>query len=240
MINNTKHNNQGFTLIELTLAMAFIAILLLSILYTTLHTGKLYTKGITSKTLNQIGREVTDTIRRDFVSTDSSRVLSPEPSGAGDAKSGRLCLGTATYVWNTATLLNSDATKLEYENGGLTTPVTLRRVLDSDGLLCQKDGMGKYVVTEIPSSMQSADMLSGVGQDFAVYDLQFDRLGEKGGQGLYAMKLVIGTNAKNTTETDVTSTEVCKPPTDNEADFEYCSIAEFDIVLRAGGGQDDK
>lgn len=240
MINNMKRRDAGFTLIELTLAMAFIAILLLTILYTTLHAGKLYTKGITNKTLNQIGREVTDTIRRDFISTDPERVLSPAPTGSADAVSGRLCLGSASYTWNTAALLNADTTKLTYQDGALTTPVTFRRVLDSDGALCQMDGTGKFVVNEIPSSMQSADLLSGVGQDFAVYDLQFNRLGERGGQGLYSMKLVIGTNAKDTTETDVASTVLCKPPTDNQADFEYCSIAEFDLVLRAGGGQDDK
>ncbi len=239
MTNNTRRAKQGFTLIELTLAMAFIAILLLSILYTTLHAGKLYTKGITNKTLNQIGREVTDTIRRDFTSTDPLRVLSPAPSGVGAAKSGRICLGGATYVWNTAALLNSADSKLLYQDGALTKSVTFRRVLDSDGLLCQKDATGKYLVTQISSSMQSTDLLSGTGQDFAIYDLQFTRLGEKGGQGLYTMKLVIGTNAIDTTETTADNVVLCKPPTDNQADFNYCSVAEFDIVLRAGGGQDD-
>ena len=54
---------KGFTLVELTLVMAFMSILLLSILTMTIYAGKLYTKGVTNKTMNQIGREIFDLMK---------------------------------------------------------------------------------------------------------------------------------------------------------------------------------
>lgn len=64
----------GFTLVELSLVMAFFSVLLIGVLTLTIHIGKLYTKGMTNKSLNTVGRDVTDVLRRDFAAANAQDV----------------------------------------------------------------------------------------------------------------------------------------------------------------------
>jgi prepilin-type N-terminal cleavage/methylation domain-containing protein len=57
---------KGFTLIELMLAMSFISVLLLSIAMVGIQAGKMYSRGIVLRDVNQAGRDISDTIRRIF------------------------------------------------------------------------------------------------------------------------------------------------------------------------------
>ena len=63
----------GFTIIELTLAMAFISVLLLSIVMTAIQAGRIYNRGAVLRSVNQAGRDVSDTLRRDFLQTNAKR-----------------------------------------------------------------------------------------------------------------------------------------------------------------------
>ena len=65
MAKTKRVANRGFTLVELLLAMAGVAVLLISITVTTIQLTNMYHKGITIKSINQSGREVGDLIRRD-------------------------------------------------------------------------------------------------------------------------------------------------------------------------------
>ena len=96
----------GFTLIELMLAMAFVSVLLLAIATIAIQAGKLYNRGLTLKSINQSGREIGDTLRRDFLQANAGKISGNANSAvvmvqAGGAdRSGRLCLGDYSYVWN--------------------------------------------------------------------------------------------------------------------------------------------
>lgn len=226
----TNRRQKGFTLVELTLVMAFMSILLLAILYMTLHIGKIYTKGLTNKTINQIGRDLSDTMRRDFAHADPALIQIPPATGSGDATSGRLCLGAVSYAWNTSALLDSTNTKITSNS----QPITFVRVVDPDGSLCSPSG-GPYP-TAIPASSTLSEMLTTGGRDFALYSASITALSTSGTQGLYQIKLTVGTNEKNTTTKDETGTFVqCRPPTDTSANFDYCSVSDFDLIVRAGG-----
>ena len=50
-------NRRGFTLIELMLAIAFISMLLLAIAAVGIQVGRIYTRGIVLRDVNQAGRE---------------------------------------------------------------------------------------------------------------------------------------------------------------------------------------
>lgn len=227
MTNNTRH--QGFTLVELSLVMAFISLLLLAILYSTIHIGKIYAKGVTNRQINQVGRELTDTIRRDFLTADAARIQSgiPSPTNSG---SGRICLGNVSYVWNTAALLASNGDTIK--GAAADSPaVVFSRVIDKGGSLCVKDGSGNYQVTAL-AGLSETELLSSEGRSLAVYSLAFKPLVAKGGDGLYNLDITVGTNDPSTVDS---TTEQCKPPADNSSNFEYCSVAEFNITVRAGG-----
>ena len=222
--------DKGFTLIELTLAITFLSILLLGILYTTIHAGKIYAKGISYKSVNQVSREIVDTIRRDFIAVNASSVVLPPLSGASPAQSGRFCTGQVSYVWNTAALLATSDTKIQ--DGA--TSVVFRRVVDPGGTLCIQDVPGHYPMSIF--GMQSSEMLSTNGRDLAAYTFQIKVLKADGAhRGLYQIRMTMGTNEQGTTILDPAGGYICRPPTDNTANFEYCTVVDFDTIIRAGG-----
>lgn len=228
----TNKMQKGFTLVELTLVMAFMSILLLAILYLTLHAGKLYTKGLTNKTMNQISRDVADTMKRDFLASDATLMKTPGEIGTGDQKSGRVCTGTISYIWNTAPLLTSTAPKVMADGQA----VTFRRVVDPTASLCTPDAAtGLYPMT-IPATLKSTELLSSNGRDFAIYTMTIAKIAASStGMGLFSVKMVLGTNEKDTTQKDTVSGFQCRPPTDNSANFDYCTVEEQYTILRVAG-----
>ena len=93
---------KGFTLIELMLAMSFISVLLLSIAMVGIQAGKMYSRGIVLRDVNQAGRDISDTIRRDFLQTNAEKIDSTGLRAPNNSNwsTGRLCLGSHSYVWN--------------------------------------------------------------------------------------------------------------------------------------------
>lgn len=222
MTNN--YRRKGFTLVELTLAMAFLSILLLAILFSTIHIGKLYAKGVTNRQINQVGRELVDVIQRDFLVADASSI---DLSALGN---NRACIGGVSYVWNTASLLHSGvASDLVSDNAN---PITFTRIEDRAYGMCTKAD-GKYPM-DITALTGKTSLLDGEGRSLALYSLDIVPIAQQDNSGLYEIKMAVGTN--DTTAMDTSATTQCKPPTDDSADFTYCGVANFDIIVRAGGG----
>ena len=225
---NKNLQRKGFTLVELSMAITFMSVLMLGILYVTIQAGKIYAKGLTYKSVNQVSREVVDSVRRDFLAASASGVVTPAPLGATDAKTGRMCTGAVSYVWNTAALLGTTGPQIK-DN---TTPVVFRRVVDPGGALCVQTSPGTYSMAI--GGMESKELLSTNGSELAVYSLDVSKLKSDERRGLYKIHVVMGTNQQGTTQKESIG-YTCKPPADNTANFEYCTVVEFDIIVRAGG-----
>ena len=228
MINHKRQH--GFTVIELTLVMASMSILLLAVLYATLHAGALYDKGITNRTINQMSRDVGDMIRRDFASVDPTMVKFVQ-TGTSPNFSGRLCLGTVSYLWNTAPVLTA-------HSGGIVDPsnkqINFIRVSDVGQFYCLLAG-GVYPNPTAAAISTATDILSGSGtRDYAPYSLSYTQLAVTAPQGLFEIKMTLGTNSPSTTQS-VAGSMQCKPPTDTSSDFNYCSVTDLDIIVRSGG-----
>ncbi len=69
-------NKKGFTLVELSLAIVFITILILSIGYLTIHITSTYEKGLAMKAVNSVGKELIDDFSRAIVSSPARTVKS--------------------------------------------------------------------------------------------------------------------------------------------------------------------
>jgi len=112
----------------------------------------------------------------------------------------------------------------------------LVRVVDTTKSYCVLTS-GRYPAT-IPASATASDLLSGgdtaYKRDFAVYNFSITPAAASGDNGLYHVKFTIGTYDPNTTNT-VGGFVECTPPTTTGANFEYCSVADFDIYVRVGG-----
>ncbi|NCU38014.1 hypothetical protein EOL96_03110 [Candidatus Saccharibacteria bacterium] len=226
---------RGFTLVELSLVMGFFSVLLIAILTLTIHIGKLYTKGMTTKSLNVVSRDITDAVRRDFAAADPTRVSGILMEGTTN-KRGRICLGNVSYVWNTVGLLNTadpTTTAVKWADG---TNVKFARIVDTAKSYCVMSG-GVYPGT-IPATATASDLLSGEDavnrRDFAIYTLAIASVASSGSDGLYKLDFTIGTYDPQTTDS-VGGVVICKPPTDMQANFQYCSVTELSMYVRTGG-----
>lgn len=246
MIQKLK-KQRGFTLVELMLAMAFVSVLLLSITMTAIQAGRMYNRGMVLKTVNQAGRDISDTIRRDFLQSNAAKIATADDSDnpvimindGPDEIGGRFCLGQYSYVWNTAATLDGD--KINNSNVAYTTtggsdrsPVTLVRVDDRDGQLCQREE-GKAYESAI-SAANSTQLLKPIDTDdvvIALHDMSVNKItNSQGAEQLYRVQFTLGTSAVDEINTlDGT----CKPPNDNDANADFCAINKFDMIVRTNG-----
>ena len=98
-----KKTKQGFTLVELSIAIVFISILLLTIATVTLNMIHSYHKGMAMKSINSVGLALIDEFSSAF---SESPVFSPESLcrgdfGAIDSGEGKKCMdnGAMKYVY---------------------------------------------------------------------------------------------------------------------------------------------
>ncbi|MDO4774013.1 MAG: hypothetical protein Q4A37_02710 [Candidatus Saccharibacteria bacterium] len=237
-----QKRNQGFTIIELMLSIAFISFLLLSIALLAIQVGRMYQRGLTLQTINQSGREISDMMRRDFLQARAPHITTAAVSRGGEVVGGRLCLGDYSYVWNNVAALEkyAAADSSLARLAGSTQPLTLARVADPGGLLCTLDAAGQYTQEVTPSSTTQLLRQKASNDDAVVgiHTMTAERIIAPsahlsqglGDEALYQVRFVLGTGV--TSEIN-TADHTCKPP--NEADLEYCAINKFEIVARTNG-----
>ena len=140
-----QDSTRGFTLIELMLAMTFIAILLVAVAMTTIQISNIYNKGITLREVNQAGRSLSSEFQRSIggaVPFDVTPKVDDSPATLTSKYvvrdgGGRLCLGSYTYAWNYGKTLAGEtgapAVFNKYSNG---STVRFAKVKDASGSLC--------------------------------------------------------------------------------------------------------
>lgn len=228
-------NTKGFTLIELMLAMTFIAFLLVAIAMTTMQISNVYNKGITLREVNQAGRSVSDEIQRSIASSvpfDVTPKVDASPATAASKYvvrdgGGRLCLGQYTYAWNYGSSIaregGAPAIFNTYDNG---SDVRFVKITDPSGSLCADPTL------RIPRA-NATELLASGDRDLVVHVLTVTNSANDTvtGQAIYAISLVIGTNDGEQLTTSDTS---CQPPSGGVGKENYCAVNQFDIIARAG------
>lgn len=132
-MSHTKE--RGFTLVELTLAIAFVAFLVLFTVITTLQVMRTYNKGLAVKEINQTSRTIVEELAR-AVRSATPTSINTAPNDSTPSQS-RICIGGISYVWNVA-----GGSTNRFSSSG-NPPVTFVRVNDPGGSLCQ-GGSGTY------------------------------------------------------------------------------------------------
>lgn len=127
MIRRAKRQ-KGFTLVELLLALAFVAFVLIFATTTIVQVMRTYNKGLAVKEINQTARATLQDMSRIVTSSNPNSIvlsaITPDPS----TSQGRICFGGVSYVWN----FNS-ATLNTYTDG---SRVNLARVNDPGSSMC--------------------------------------------------------------------------------------------------------
>lgn len=219
-------SKNGFTLVELMLAMAFLSLLLIAIATTAMYMSRLFDKGQTLKQVNQSGREVSDAIRRDARAASGLTEYWVRPNAPDNpTRLGRMCFGSVSYVWNEASRLQANV-GVRYGNNPGAPQVILARMNDPGGEFCRKNASGVYP-TAVPAS--ATEMLNTDGRDLAIYALSFEPLiNVAGTQMMYTLRFTLGTNETGTIDTASAS---CRAPDDAQSDFNFCAVNNFEQVI---------
>lgn len=230
-----RDNTHGFTLIELMLAMTFIAMLLMAIAMTTIQISNIYNKGITLREVNQAGRALSDELQRSVASATPFDVTPRVDESPDTAASkyivrdggGRLCLGRYTYAWNYGASIAGDTGAPSvfnaYDNG---EAVRFAKVDDPGAALCTDP--------TLPIVRANAtEMLSSGDRDLVVHAFSITNSATDAvtGQALYSISMVVGTNDNEQLTANDAS---CLPPAQGAGKENYCSVNQFDIIARAG------
>jgi type II secretory pathway pseudopilin PulG len=143
----TRHaKQQGFTIIELMIALAFVAFILIFATTAVITVMQTYNKGLAIKQINQSGRTTLE---------DMSRFLRTADPGVVDvllvSSQRRACLGGISYVWNLYNTPGNTANKYADD-----APLTFVRVDDPGRDMC-KSNAGSY--PKVPKA-KATDILS--------------------------------------------------------------------------------
>jgi len=208
-------NQKGFTLVELLLALAFLAFVLIFIVATVIQVMRIYNKGLAVKEINQSARTTLGDMARSAASSDINLINTTALSA------GRVCYGSVSYVWNI-----EDATSNKFVGVGQPA-LTLVRVNDAGSAMCIKVG-GIYPSVD---PAQAVTLVSSVWVEKINVTLT-------PANALVDLDLQLATvddrsNPSITYTPAAPQVATCKGT--NEAQF--CAVARFTTTVAALGGQ---
>ncbi len=227
----STHN--GFTIIELLLAMTFVSVLLLAIAVMVIQIGNVYNKGLTMRAVDQAGRLVSADVQQALGQTQplaletayvlqrtSGSSLSDSPEG------GRLCTGSYTYIWNFGIALEEQRYRPINKFVDSDEEIRFVRIRDAGGQYCSN-------LTAPIESARATEILASGDRNLALHEFTIRELAKDValGQALYGITMKIGTNDQSALTTIDAS---CKPPSDDDALQEYCAVNVFDFTAQAG------
>lgn len=236
---NIKHQG-GFTLVELMISMAFVSVLLIIIASSLIYISNVFSRGMTIRDLNQLGRSTIDDMRRTIAATSEIKA-----ENIHSEESGYLCTGKYSYVWNYGSAFDGDtvkATAIRYTDG---TPVRFARFSDMDAQIC-RDLSGSNTEGATNARLvksRATELLTKGDRDLVLGRLEVKPIAVDAGigQALYRVDLVLRTNDESQL---ILNEDRCANPrevqnrrengdTVNGTD-EYCAVNKFSFIARAG------
>lgn len=230
---NRVAKQDGFTLIELVLAMAFISALLLAIALTIIQIGTTYNRGMTLKEVNQTSRSISDDLTRSLTSSEAFTLSSKYVSVS---TGGRLCLGQYSYLWNYAKSYQ-DTNRVKYQDTATEAagPIRFVKVPDASGKYCVLQANGSYLDIQSADTSSTTELLKSGDRALSVHQFAISSGTNASdpvtGQQLYNVSFTIGTGNVTALTSDQSS---CLPPNDPNSEFAYCTVQQFKLVVRAG------
>lgn len=219
-VSNVRSRQSGFTLVELTLSMAFIALLLLGIAMLTLQISSVYNKGLTLRSVNEAGQLVSADIQRTLNTSRPSDVLD-----VGDATGRRLCANNTVYAWNYAGRLTNGFNR--FDTAG--REVRMVRFVGDD-TFCKPQPSGP-TYKNLPSAADTmTELLTGGDNTLAVqaFALSQSDIKDDDTQRVYSISIRIGSN-----DGVIMNANGCEVPT-SRVDDDFCAVNDFTFTARAG------
>lgn len=228
-----RSKEKGFTIVELSLAMAFIALLLLGIAMLTIQISAIYNKGLTMRAVNDAGQLIARDMQQTLNSSIASEVIFKSDNGGG-----RLCANNVVYAWNYAGRLESggfNGNRNIFDNGA--KGIRLVRFSGSRTYCLPVSGAYPLIPTaadNLTALLKEGDntlALSGPIEDSEGFTFAENQVLGDDDQRIYQISFILGTNDAAPL-TDVG----CSAPA-SSVDDQYCAVNKFEFTARAGNRQ---
>jgi len=231
-------HKQGFTLVELMLAMGFVSALLLAIAMTVIQISNIYTRGITFTNVNQQGGAIANELQKGI---SGVKTFNLGTYFINNTESGRLCTGKYSYVWNYGKYLNSPGSNyIQYTGADVGTKIYFAKVYDPSFSVCTKSGIPLKYPDIIKTN--TVELLNAGQFNLAIHGFKIVSYASDGttGQSLYSIEFYIGTNDQNAFDPSVAqgSLPVCVQSGITANPF-YCSVSQFNVLARSGSATND-
>ena len=220
-------------MVELTLAMAFIGLLLLAITMMILQIRAFYTKGAVLTQVNQAGTRIMQDMQTAFARSplltahENGSLLSVQRNGDDVVVGGRLCLGTVSYVWNRGGYTGEKANRIDRSEA----PLRLVKAVDRSKKYCHD--------MQAPIAQEDMTDLLPEGEEvLALHTISVQRVAYDAVRqaAVYAIELDIGTDDRDSLQLgDDTSTTRCRPPAAGQSRQATCAITQFQFTVQSGG-----
>ena len=217
-------------MIELMLAMVFIAMLLIMITLLIMQISRTYNKGLTLRSANEAGQLISSDMQRKLNSSTSSTVRMIEDGQAEDEENnvvavektgGRLCAAGTVYAWKYPGA----------RDGGINGNGTVRLVKFNGAMnaYCPQNATPQA----LPTTDQMTDLLTSEGNTLAIRNFSYESTNrDLGGQTIHRVSFTLGTDATDL----ITANGNCRPPAAVGVGAEFCAVNTFTFTARSGGG----
>lgn len=227
--NNSTHA-QGFTLVELLLAMAFFGSVLLLATMLLMQVLNIYNKGMVVKQMNQVGRTLMEDMAR--VSNSGKRVV----TSAAGLQVSCITIDDVTYVWNRASADPDDTdgyaegVAAQYKDSS-GVPINFVKITNA-AVDCSK--IDPSVTPPTNSPIDTASPV--IGKTVRVYDMTVEKLA---GTNLVRVAMILGTFDSPRSEYNLYANSAnggnleCRP----SGLGNFCAKANFETVLYVPNGE---
>jgi type II secretory pathway pseudopilin PulG len=258
--SNKKQFKGGFTIIELMLAMTFVAVLLVTVAFLVIRITSIYQKGITLKTVNQVGRDlITDfsrSVSNSLVDVNTGVTFYEVPHTnvptIGDVQTtGAFCTGRYSYIWNTGYAINRSGGAVAPLNLTYTTTggssgnfnaFRLLRVEDGTRDVCARLSSGGFSgnisgTLNLPGlPARPIEMILSSESDLALYNMFVfnPTRNDITGHIFYSATFILATlrGGININGSGNYCTDISETL---NSDFSYCAINKFNFAMRSLG-----
>ena len=266
--NEIKHfglkSKNGFTLVELSLSMVFIAVLSVIIVLVINGTVSSYRRGITLNLLNTVGSElvsdITTAVQESPIDGElchnnndddgscryASRTNYAKVEGKRIPVSGAFCTGKYSYVWNSGYYFDDNyqiegekMRVVDKDGREVLSEFKLAKILDTERNACLPNTDDTNEIKISGEEADAEDVLDENNSGVAVYNFEVNPPVDGGGGGqLYLISLTLGT-AQSGMNINVTGGE-CAAPAESNSNPDYCAINTFRFAALANGGKSNE
>ena len=244
---NQRFNQKGFTIVEVSTALVFVAFIIAFLTATLLNVMSIYNKGIWLSQVNQAGRQLNADLGDQARYSGSNVILREDDQ--------RLCAHGVSYLWNT-----EESRKNRYQedrddsvDGNFNTSLRLVRINDLSGSYCNYEKNKKPY-----PSRYSNDAVSLLGKGTIIQEFSAKQLNSSNSSTipLFYLRAVLSTEGEankpvkvvrdnnnnytivSASYDDINAKWQCGEVIDGEfrpAKNQFCAFSEYDITIYQRG-----